>query len=62
MRFDFFVKLKSVNQEQQCNHLVLIILCVTEICDVNYCARGAKLRYASYNVDDVIAPLIISPL
>jgi len=32
------------------------------ICDVNYCARGAKLPNASYNVNDISAPFVISPL
>jgi len=27
------------------------------ICDVNYCAWGANLRYASYNEHDVVSPL-----
>jgi len=31
-----------------------------QICDVNYCAPGAKLRYESYNVNDVNTPFINS--
>jgi len=41
-----------------------IIICIKYsmhdlTCDVNYCARGAKLRYASYNVVDVSATSFI---